>query len=238
MPRPELILEYQDIDLRKQQTEQALRNTDARLRYGQLNKQLKIHQATIKKLSDDLEAAAASVQKMNRQYQQVLKRLELETSEFDTLRDDTETTAEEVTEFRHDIEKLNRESIALEKELSVALSTLEKQISEYQKTRQAAVRDKKEYDNVKEICIKERDDTQKQINFFDAQMANIEKNIDQRQMTRYKRARQHHGMPLVPVKGGKCSGCNMALPTLALSRLSSPNAIAECENCGRLLYLE
>lgn len=238
MPRPELILDYQNIDLRKQQAEQTLRSTDARVRYNQLNKQLKIHQATIKKLTDDLEAASASVQKMNRQYQQVLKRLELETSEFDTLREDEETTAEEVTEFRHDIEKLNRESVALEKELSQALSNLEKQISEYQKTRQAAVRDKKEYDQVKEICIKEREETQKQLNFFDAQMTELEKKIDPRQMTRYKRARQHHGTPLVPVKGGKCSGCNMALPTLALSRLSGQNQIAECENCGRLLYLE
>ena len=238
MSRPDLILDYQDIDLRKQQAEQALRTTDARVRYTQLNKQLKIHQATIKKLTDDLEAASASVQKMNRQYQQILKRLELETSEFDTLREDEETTAEEVTEFRHDIEKLNRESIALEKELTAALSSLEKQISEYQKTRQAAVKDKKEYDQVKEICIKERDETQKQLNFFDAQMTELEKKIDPRLMTRYKRARQHHGMPLMPVKGGKCSGCNMALPTLALSRLSGANQIAECENCGRLLYLD
>lgn len=238
MSRPDAILDYQKVDLEKQQTEAGLRNTEARIRYGKLNKLLKAQQATLKKLTDDLELISASVQRLNRQHQQVLKRLELETSELETLEDDAETTAEEMTEFRHDIERLNREVTAIEKDLKQTFTTLERQIAEYQKTRQVAVKAKKEYDQVKEICIKERDDVQKELDNFDRQLGELEKNVDPKLMTRYKRARQHYGTPVVPVKDGKCSGCNMGLPTLALSRLSGGMIVAECENCGRLLYME
>ena len=174
--------------------------------------------------------------RLNRQHQQVLKRLELETSELETLEDDAETTAEEMTEFRHDIERLNREVTAIEKDLKQTFTTLERQIAEYQKTRQVAVKAKKEYDQVKEICIKECDDVQKELDNFDRQLGELEKNVDPKLMTRYKRARQHYGTPVVPVKDGKCSGCNMSLPMAVIKKLNGQDAIMECENCGRILY--
>ena len=57
-------------------------------------------------------------------------------------------------------------------------------------------------------------------------------------MQRYRRAKQHHGVPVVKVEAGKCSGCNMSLPMAVLKRLAVQGTIIECENCGRLLYAE
>lgn len=238
MSKPDAILAYQEVDLQKQQVETSLRATDARVRYNKLTKSLKAQQATIKKLTDDLEIISTAEKRLSTQYQTALKRLDLETSELETLENDDETTAEEMTEFRHDIERLNREINSIEKELKNTLLTLEKQISEYQKTRQAAIKEKKEYDQVKEICLQERDSAQKELDQFDIKLTELEKKVDPRLMARYKRARQHYPMPVVAVKSGKCSGCNMGLPTLQLSKLAGSGMIAECENCGRLLYLE
>jgi len=238
MSKPEAILNYQEVDLERQQVETSLRTTEARVRFNKLAKLLKSQQATIKKLSDDLETISAAENRVSSQYQTALKRLDLETSELDTLENDDETTSEEMTEFRHDIERLNREINSIEKELKNTLLTLERQIAEYQKTRQAAVKAKKEYDQVKEICLQERDNAQKELDQFDLKLVELEKKVDPRLMARYKRARQHYPMPVVPVKGGKCSGCNMGLPTLQLSKLSGSGAVVECENCGRMLYME
>lgn len=238
MSRPVELLKYQSIDQKKQQEELNLKNTEARIRFGKLNKLLKTQQTAIKKLTDDLDLLSASFQRLNQQHQQLIHRLDLETSELDTLTGDEEATAEELTEFRHDIERLNRESSSIEKELKQTLSTLEKQIAEYQKSRQIAMKAKKEYDQVKAICIQERDDAQKLFDDLDRQLAGIESTMDQKLVARYKRARLHHSVPVVPVKNGKCSGCNMAMPTLALSKLSGTSMVIECENCGRLLYLE
>lgn len=238
MSRPEAILAYQNVDLEKQQLETNVRTTEARQRYNKLSKLLKNQQATIKKLTDDLDVIAASLKKLNQQHEEILSRIELESSELDILVGDEEATAEELTEFRHGIERLSREASSIEKELKQTYATLERQIAEFQKTRQVAVKAKKEYDQVRETCLKERDDAQKDLEAFDAKLASLEKNVDPKLMARYKRARQHFGMPVVPVKGGKCSGCNMGLPTLALSKLSGAGAVIECENCGRLLFME
>ena len=238
MSRPEAILEYQKVDLQRQQIETNLRTTEARVRYNKLAKLLKTQKATLDKLTEDLDAVSAMIQKLKSQHDTVVKRLDLETSEMETLQGDEETTAEEMTEFRHDIERLNREIGSIEKELKQTFAALEHQVGEHQKTRQIEVKAKKEFDQTKEICLKERDDAQKDLDALDQQLAGLEKNVDPKLMMRYKRARQHHGTPVVPVVNGKCSGCNMGLPTLALSKLSGNAVVAECENCGRLLYME
>lgn len=238
MSRPDAILAYQAVDQQKQQVETAVRSTEARIRLNKLTKLLKRQQEILKKLTDDLDILSASAQKLNKQYKTVLDRLDLETSEFETLENDEETTAEEMTEFKHDIERLNRELTGIEKELRQTYSVLERQVAEYQKTRQTGAKAKKEYDQVREICLKERDDAQADLNTFDEKLAELEKAVDPKLMTRYKRARQHYGTPVVPVRGEKCSGCNMGLPTLTLSRLANAGVVVECENCGRLLYIE
>lgn len=238
MSRPIALLEYQEIDLEKQQVESGLRTTDARQRFNKLSKLLKTQQATLKKLTDDLEAIEETAKRLNRDYQAAAKRLELESSELEILEGDEETTAAEMTEFRQDIERLNKELVAIEKELKQTYASLEQQVAEFQKTRQVGSKAKKEYDQVREICLKERDDAQKELDALDADMAKKERTIDPKLMARYKRARQHHGTPVVPVREAKCSGCNMELPTLALSRLLGNGAVIECENCGRLLYIE
>lgn len=238
MSRPKAILDYQEVDLAKQQIESGLRTTEARQRFNKLSKLLKTQQATLNKLSEDLETVAAAVKRLNQQYQAAAKRLELETSELSILEGDEETTAAEMTEFRQDIERLNKELNAIEKDLKATYASLEQQVAEFQKTRQIGAKAKKEYDQVRELCLKERDDAQKELDALDADMARLERYVDPRLMARYKRARQHHGMPVVPVREAKCSGCNMELPTLALSRMLGDGVVIECENCGRLLYIE
>ena len=238
MSKPIAIFAYQDVDLEKQQVENGLRTTDARVRLNKLSKLLKTQQATLKKLTDDLEAVTAVEKRINQQYQATAKRLELETSELQILENDEETTAEEMTEFRQDIEKLNKELSTMEKELKQTFASLEQQIAEFQKTRQIGSKAKKEYDQLREICNREKDDAQKELDALDTEMLRKERDVDPKLMARYKRARMHHGTPVVPVKEAKCSGCNVGLPTLALSRLLGDGAVIECENCGRLLYID
>ena len=185
-----------------------------------------------------MEVFYASVSKIKTQYEAVLKRLDLESSEFETLKGDEECTSEEMTEFRHDIEKLNREAGNLEKEIKQLFQNLEGAVTEYQKTRQQGAKAKKEYDQLKLVCQKERDDAAVDMLALDKKMEELEKKVSPALMSRYKRVRLHHNIPIVEVREGKCSGCNMALPSLAIRRLVGEDMILECENCGRLLYAD
>ncbi len=238
MSKPMALLAYQDADMEKQQIDAAVRTTANRQKLNKLAKYIKQQQATLTKLNDDMEAFAASVSRLKTQYDAVLKRLDLETSEFETLKGDEECTSEEMTEFRHDIEKLNREAGNLEKEIKQLFQNLDSAVTEYQKTRQQGVKAKKEYDALKVVCQKEKDDAAIDMLAIDKKMEELEKRVSPTLMARYKRVRQHHNIPIVEVRDGKCSGCNMALPSLAIRRLVGEDMILECENCGRLLYAD
>lgn len=238
MSRPIALLAYQDADLEKQQIETGLRTTSNRVKLNKLAKYIKQQQANLTKLNEDMETYSAAMARMNAQYTALLDRLDLETSEFDTLKGDEECTSEEMTEFRHDIEKLQREAGNLEKEIKQQFRNLEEAVGEYQKTRQQGAKAKKEYDQLKIVCQKEKDDAAIDMLAVDRKMEELEKKVSPTLMNRYKRVRLHHNMPVVEVRDGKCSGCNMSLPSLAIRRLIGEDMILECENCGRLLYAD
>ena len=238
MSKPIALLAYQDADLEKQQIEAGLKTTANRLKLNKLAKFIKQQQATLTKLNDDMETFSASMSKLNAQHTAVLDRLDLESSEFDTLKGDEECTSEEMTEFRHDIEKLQREAANLEKEIKQLFHTLDEAITEYQKTRQQGAKAKKEYDQLKLVCQKEKDVASIDMLAVDRKMEELEKRVNPTLMSRYKRARLHNANPVVEVRDGKCSGCNMSLPSLAIRRLVGEDMILECENCGRLLYAD
>lgn len=238
MSKPLALLAYQDADLEKQQVEASVRTTPNRQKLNKLAKYIKQQQATLNKLNDDMDTFIAAMTRLKTQYEAVIHRLDLETSEFETLKGDEECTSEEMTEFRQDIEKLNREANNLEKEIRQLFKTLDDAISEYQKTRQQGAKAKKEYDALRVVCQKEKDDASIDMLAIDKKMEELEKRVNPTLMTRYKRVRLHHSMPIVEVKDGKCSGCNMSLPSLAIRRLVGEDMILECENCGRLLYAD
>lgn len=238
MSRPIALLAYQDADLEKQQIESNIRTTENRQKLNKLAKFIKQQQATLTKLNNDMETFSGAMARLNTQYSAVLDRLDLETSEFETLKGDEECTAEEMTEFRHDIEKLQREANNLEKEIKQLFRSLDEAVSEFQKTRQQGSKAKKEYDQMKVVCQKEKDDAAIDLLSADRKMEELEKRVNPALMNRYKRVRQHYNMPVVEVRDGKCSGCNMSLPSLAIRKLIGEDMILECENCGRLLYAD
>jgi predicted nucleic acid-binding Zn-ribbon protein len=57
-------------------------------------------------------------------------------------------------------------------------------------------------------------------------------------MARYEQLRpKFGGVAIARLVGGRCDGCHLALAQAALERIRSapPDALVECEECGRLL---
>ncbi len=56
----------------------------------------------------------------------------------------------------------------------------------------------------------------------------------------YERISKRFGRAVVPVQGGVCLGCFMALPTqhIGIEEREDPTGerVPTCENCGRILY--
>ena len=157
---------------------------------------------------------------------------------METLEADEEVTAEELTEFRQDVERLNRELSRLEKDVKGLLEQLERISVDFQKARSLGGRAKKEYDRLKAVCEVEKTESAASIATAAKEMDTVERQVDPAFLAKYKKARVHHSMPVVPVVNEKCSGCNMSIPMAVIKKLTSQETVLECENCGRILYYQ
>lgn len=238
MGKLDAMLLYQQTEQKKLEAEQAVRSTPARQKLSRLHKLLKTQQATIQKLTEETETRLSQINKLSEQAKRLEERIELENSELATITGDEESTAAEMTELRVDIERLQKEINQVVREAKKLLSEAEKAAEEYRETNLTAKNAKKEYDQVRAVCEKERDDSAEMLASFDEKLEQIRKDVDPALFQRYEKVKQHYAAPIVPVIGGKCSGCNMSLPMVMLKRLNAPDAVLECENCGRILYGE
>lgn len=238
MGKLDAMLLYQQTEQKKLEAEQAVRSTPARQKLSRLHKLLKTQQATIQKLTEETETRLSQINKLSEQAKRLEERIELENSELATITGDEESTAAEMTELRVDIERLQKEINQVVREAKKLLSEAEKAAEEYRETNLTAKNAKKEYDQVRAVCEKERDDSAEMLVSFDEKLEQIRKDVDPALFQRYEKVKQHYAAPIVPVIGGKCSGCNMSLPMVMLKRLNAPDAVLECENCGRILYSE
>ena len=236
MTKLEYLLMYQKADLKKQQLENNLRTTESRQKLNKITKLLREQQTAIQKLTEDADAQQNALSRLVSQQESLSHELELNHSEMDTLEADDQVTAEELTEFRQDVERLNRELSRLEKDVKGLLDQLEKTSADFQKARSLGGRAKKEYDRLKAVVEVEKAESAASITAATKEMETVERQVDPTFLAKYKRARVHHSMPVVPVANEKCSGCNMSLPMAVIKKLSNQENVMECENCGRILY--
>jgi len=236
MTKLEYLLSYQQADLKMQELEDSVKNTQSRQKMMKLHKLLKEQQGTIQRLTDEVETLQLSLMRLIAQQDKLRHDLELNASEMETMAKDEEVTAEEMTEFRKDMDRLNREFAKVDKEVQALSEQLEKAVENFLRTRSLAGRAKKEYDQVRSVCEVEKNDAAAALNMAGKELACIERQVDPAFLAKYKRARLHHREPVVPVVNDKCSGCNMSLPMAMLKKLSGQDTVIECENCGRILY--
>ncbi|NQW99742.1 nucleic acid-binding protein, partial [bacterium] len=46
------------------------------------------------------------------------------------------------------------------------------------------------------------------------------------------------GVAVAPLRDGKCEGCHMRLIASTVMKVNTGKEIAQCEDCGRILYVE
>ena len=66
----------------------------------------------------------------------------------------------------------------------------------------------------------------------------ISSNIDKDILEKYLKLKKTKNVPIAKVVKDECSGCHMIISFNILQRLNKNECIVQCENCGRILYLE
>ena len=77
---------------------------------------------------------------------------------------------------------------------------------------------------------------QKEIEQLKADLQKLEKKVDPKLLSKYKKMREDKKFPIfVPLLNSSCGGCSMELPKSQLNKLEEASML-ECENCHRIIY--
>lgn len=72
-----------------------------------------------------------------------------------------------------------------------------------------------------------------------AERARLLANVPEDLIPLYNRLmKSKEGLAIAPMRDGKCEGCHMKLIASTVIKVQSNREIAQCEDCGRILYVE
>jgi predicted nucleic acid-binding Zn-ribbon protein len=72
---------------------------------------------------------------------------------------------------------------------------------------------------------------------LDRKIVEMEGKLEPRVRSRYERLAGKRGRAVVPVIGGTCYGCFVAVPTALSTDAERNDELRYCDHCGRFLYL-
>lgn len=228
--------EYQQIDLQVANVEKKLRGSVTRKKLMQARDYIVDSQNLMKKMEAD-----AGELRIN--YDSIKQKNDLLTAELSSLigyiaESDGNTTMQELERMRKEVSEIQGNLNRQERELQQIIERLDKIESNVNKIAANVPKAKKDYTELKEVYDKEAAAIATETTPFRHKMQALESTITPKMLQRYNNIKKTRANPLAPVRNSRCSGCNMELPSVTLKQVVENGTLLECENCGRLLFIE
>lgn len=228
---------YQKADMDVVRYETEMRQFPMRQKLLKLRNLVADQQTLVKGMENDaaaalerLEAMRALHEKLQAQCAEVSKKLAQEGG-FES----AQQARKALTQLQESDAKLR----ACEKDLSHMVRDSQHMGARYKEIRQKAIKARDEYTKLKAVYDVEFAKQSEKLNALKAAREEAAKDIEAAYMDRYTAIRGQAMPPMAKlVNGDQCGGCNMSLPAVVMQNLRSKDRIIECENCGRILYVE
>lgn len=232
----QLLWEYQQIDLQMANVEKKLRASPTRKKLLQARDYILGSQNLMKKMEAD-----AGELRIN--YDSVRQRYETLAIDLDNLAgyiadSGSETSMQELERMRKEATEIQSTLNRQERELMQVIERLNKIEANVDKIAANVPKAKKDYTELKEVYDKEAAVNAEEKAPFKKKLQALEVKINPKLLQRYANIKKTRANPLAPVRNSRCSGCNMELPSVALKKVVEGGALLECENCGRMLFVE
>lgn len=155
---------------------------------------------------------------------------------IDRAQDAPEDT-EAIKKLVMDIDKLLNSLRKIEsklKDVNIAVETDEKKINEY-----AAVANKarEEFNINKGAYEKLLEGAKPEIEKCKAAREQLKGAVEASLLHKYLMLKKNKIVPTAPIQNSRCGGCHMEMPSFTVSN-ATKNGYCECENCGRIVYVE
>ena len=225
------LLTYQQADLKVDAEEKKIRACNERKKASLMKQRYELAIEERKKLiarRDDAEneimQAQAEVEKL------------VSLADIDRVKNAPEDT-DALRKLLSDVDKLTSSLTKLEIKLnriSEDIETNEKKINEYatvaNKSREEFNLNKAEYEKILAAAKPE-------IDRLKAERDKLEGGVSPALLLKYKALKKNKIVPTAPLNDKRCGGCHMEMPSFTVSN-AVKNGYCECENCGRIVYVE
>ncbi len=228
----EQLWQYQQVDLQIDKMESVLRNSQLRQRYAKTVAYLKEQQASVARME-------GQAQEIQGKLALVARECAASAAEYEAAEDDFgNMTREQLNAMRQKSNQWADTMARREKELSRLTEQLKTQAKQLEEMKAGIARAKKEYPVLKAKYEEEAAKLDEQTAPLRAQRDKMGEGIDSALLKKYKSIKGRRANPVARVIANQCQGCSMEIAQYVLSRAKSDGGIVECENCGRILYLE
>jgi uncharacterized protein len=138
-----------------------------------------------------------------------------------------------------EIEGIKADKSLVEEKILLSYDEADSVSAQINKEKTVVAEEEKKYLSQK----KEVDDSVKEfeekIKALDIQRHQITPDVAKPNLERYERILANkHGLAIVPVVRGSCSGCHMNVPQQVINEIKTHDKLILCEMCARILYLE
>ena len=190
-------------------------------------------------------ASLVEAQKINKSAESVLKGLLEQVKEKKLKRELTQSNLfsgkirnpKELQDLQAETQALDRTIAKLEDEQLQAMMSLEettKAMRDAEKELQQVL-DRKASQN--SLLIGEKHKIEAEIPQVDAQRISLREQLDEATFTVYRNLlKSKTGRAVAEVLDDTCGACGVTVPPADIQAAKSPNVIAYCKNCGRILY--
>jgi len=176
----------------------------------------------LRRLSRERTAEVDDLDAQIRRYEQQLEEGLLSFKEMEALR-------EKVASSRQRMERLEEEAI----ELLDRLEEEEEEMAAREKTfSQWRSRIEEEFQELDRSIEEHR----RRIAEAEERREALARDVEAALLERYERLSAEYEDPVVPVRDGRCTGCNLRLSETTIERVREGSDIVTCENCLRILY--
>ena len=231
----EKLWQFMQVDMEADRFEAKIRQSEKRQKLLKQRNFLMDQQNNMKKLESDVAAMTDRLEAVRDDAERLQKVL---TGLMEELESNPPTSEEEANARMEPVQKLMDNLTRYEQELSKMRKDAEVKDRQQREIRVRAAKTKQEFDQLKkEYDVEFKQDTAT-LKEMRARTEQESGKIDPELLEKYRTIKQHCTPPMAKLVDGQCSGCFMSLPNATLLELKENKRIVECDNCGRIIYME
>ena len=227
--------QFMQVDMEADRFENKMRQSENRQKLLKQRTFLMDQQTNMKKLESEIAVMQDRLEAIRDEADRLDKLLAAAAAEIEA---NPPATAEDANKRAESVQKLVDSLSRYEQELQKLRKDSETKDRQQKEIRVRAAKTKIEYDQLKQVYDTEFKKDSAQLQKLRADIEKEAAKVEPKLLERYHSIKQHCTPPMARLIDGQCSGCFMSLPSATLLELKEGNRIVECDNCGRILYIE